>query len=315
MADFVVTIRSKNGSLEERAYTANDRAELFKKLAADGVTAVRVSEGAAGKKPRKAVKKAGAPSKGRGLLAAAIVVLVGGIVAWWMLDDGDSIDISERGAGRKKIRIEEVVPKAKTNKVEISKKPVVARQKTPPKTTPEQRIAILEKRAKETPLDLKPVTNRVFKTGVEQQIALIFTTPLGNPPPFLARMSLREESHLTEILMNRVDPKENDPEKIKEAKEMVALAKEELRAYIKEGGDIETFLEYYHGKLQQAFQERSACQSSVMKVIREEPEIAADFIREINKKLDEKGIRRVTIAPIVAKRIGYVDEENKHEEK
>ena len=85
MANYVVTIRTKDGSLAERDYTANDRAELFQKLAADGVTAVRVSEGAAGKKPCKAVKKVGAPSKGRGLLAAAIVVLGAGLAVWWMM--------------------------------------------------------------------------------------------------------------------------------------------------------------------------------------------------------------------------------------
>ena len=85
MANYVVTIRTKDGSLAERDYTANDRAELFQKLAADGVTAVRVSEGVAVKKPRKAVKKAGAPSKGRGLLAAAIVVLGAGLAVWWMM--------------------------------------------------------------------------------------------------------------------------------------------------------------------------------------------------------------------------------------
>ena len=96
MVDFVVTIRSKNGSLEERAYTANDRAELFKKLAADGITVVSVREGVASKKkqPRKAVKKAGAPSKGRGLLAAAIV-LVAGVAAWhFLFNDGEKPQIN-----------------------------------------------------------------------------------------------------------------------------------------------------------------------------------------------------------------------------
>lgn len=174
--------------------------------------------------------------------------------------------------------------------------------------TPEEHREMREQQAIEKAIDLEPVSNRVFKTGTEQQIALIFTTPLGNPPPFLAQITLHEEAHLIDILMNRVDPNETDSEKIREAKEVVELAKEELRSYIKEGGDIESFLEYYHGKLQQAFHERSAAQTSVMQVIRDEPEIAADYIREVNKRLDAKGIRRVTIAPIVADRIGYTED-------
>ena len=307
MADYIVTIRTKDGSLSERDYTANDRAELFQKLAADGVTAVRVSEGAAVKKPRKAVKKVGAPSKWRGLLAAAIVVLGAGLAVWWMMKGENSV-APKKEAKEPRKKIVAVVTNVTHRKVEDVKKSNSSARKSPPRITPEQRMSALEKRAREEPLDLRPTTNRVFKTGVEQQIALIFTTPLGNPPPFLAKMTLREESHLAEILMNRVDPNEKDPEKIKEAKEVVELAKAELREYIKEGGDIESFLEYYHGKLQQAFQERASYQSSVMRVIREEPEIAADFIREVNKKLDEKGIRRVTVAPIVAKRIGYEEE-------
>lgn len=83
MVDYIVTTRNADGALEERAYTAEDRADLFKKMAADGVTAVKVQEGVAGKKPRKAMKAA--PSKYRGLVAATIVVLGAGAALFFLM--------------------------------------------------------------------------------------------------------------------------------------------------------------------------------------------------------------------------------------
>ena len=56
---------------------------------------MRIEE-SSGKKPRKAAKKVasgGAPAKGRGLLAAAIVVLGAGLAVWWMMKGEGTVGI------------------------------------------------------------------------------------------------------------------------------------------------------------------------------------------------------------------------------
>ena len=121
-------------------------------------------------------------------------------------------------------------------------------------------------------------------------------------------ISINDEAHLTEIIMNSVKIKAGDSESIKIAKEQVELAKEELANYIKEGGDIHSFLKFYHDKLKEAHMVWKDAQISALKVCREEPDIAVAFIKEINESLDKKGIKRLSIPPGLKQLIGYNDE-------
>lgn len=161
----------------------------------------------------------------------------------------------------------------------------------------EERIDFLFEEAEKRPLNLEPSTNRVFATGTEQVLSWIFTTRLGDAPPPLPRISIHDEAHLAEILMNANEIKDTDSDRVADAKEMVMLAKAELKKFIKAGGDIEDFLEYYRGELVQAHNEWQESQRQAMQVLREEPELAADFISEVNGRLREKGIKPVMIPP------------------
>lgn len=172
------------------------------------------------------------------------------------------------------------------------------------KMSPEERIDFLFDEAAKKPIDLTAPTNRIFATGTEQVMSWIFTRRLGDIPPPLPAISIRDEAHLAEIIMNQNVVREGDSEQVAEAKEMVQLAKEELKKYIKEGGNIQDFLEYYRGKLVEAHEEWSASQRSVMKVLREEPEIALDYLDEVNARLEEKGIKPVTIPKRLLQRMG-----------
>ncbi len=172
------------------------------------------------------------------------------------------------------------------------------------KMSPEERIDFLFDEAAKKPIDLTAPTNRVFATGTEQVMSWIFTRKLGDMPPPLPAISIRDEAHLAEIIMNQNVVQEGDSAQVAEAKEMVQLAKEELKKYIKEGGNIQDFLEYYRGKLVEAHDEWSASQRSVMKVLREEPEIALDYLDEVNARLEEKGIKPVTIPKRLLQKMG-----------
>ena len=98
----------------------------------------------------------------------------------------------------------------------------------------EERREFLQKEMIEKPLDLTPTTNRAFRTGTEQVMSWIFTTDLGSMPPPLPRISIRDEAHIMEILDAPNPIFEGDSDRAKDAKEMVALAKEELRKFLDE---------------------------------------------------------------------------------
>ena len=173
--------------------------------------------------------------------------------------------------------------------------------------TPEERMQYLFEEAAKKPIDLTPSTNRLFKTGTEQVMRWIFTTELGAMPPPLPRIPIRDEAHMAEILMAKNPIFEGDSEKAKEAKQMVELAKKELIKYIKEGGTVYSFLEYYRGELMQAHNEWKERKKSVLQVVRDEPDLAADYIAEINNRLSQKGIRPVKLPPKLKEQLGIED--------
>jgi len=156
------------------------------------------------------------------------------------------------------------------------------------------------------PIDLAPKTNRIFRTGVEASMARIFMTRLGDPPPppFTTAIPLRDEAHLAEILVADNPALESDTEEQREAKETVELAKKEMSDYIKAGGDPGDFLAYYRGKLQDAFETRRESAKAFMQVLREEPDIAGEYLEQLNDRLAEKGIRTIELTEKQKQRMG-----------
>lgn len=256
------------------------------------------------------VKKseAKAPSKVKGIVAGLVTVCALGGLCLWLFSGGD-----DKPAPSAKLQvpstIKEVAPAAapvykEEPKVDDEAAKRRVRAEKLKKMTPDERWEFLLEEAKKKPLDLTPTTNQTFKTGTEQVMSWIFTTRLGNLPPPLPQTSMFDEAHLAEILIADNPILETDNEKQREAKEIVMEAKKELREYIKQGGDIDQFLEYYRGQLVQAHSEWQESQKSVMKVIREDPDIAGEYIKEVNERLAKKGIKPVMIPPPLAERVG-----------
>ena len=289
MVDFVVTIRSKNGSLKERAYTANDRAELFKKLAADGVSAVRVNEGVVGKKPRKAVGGSVSP-KGHFFVAVAVAVLVVGVTAWWMWPEPQKTVEVEKGV--KEPEVDAVNPR--------SVKPEKVRKKVEkPKTVTEAMSNLGEREKPQIKLrELSPeewlrITNRVFKTGTEQLMSIVFSTEVGDMPMPIPPISEEDRQNIVSILFSKNEIKESDSERVKDCKANVEHAKKEMIEYIKQGGDPDEFLQYYFKELKSAFELRNEAVSQISEVWEENPELAKQFLQKVNEKFTEEGIKLI----------------------
>ncbi len=160
--------------------------------------------------------------------------------------------------------------------------------------TPEEKIDYLDNRLANQPLP-DATSNRVYSTSLEQTIDWIFSCELGSPPPILPQISLYDQIHLAEILIRDNPILETDSDKVKESKEQMKLAKQEFIKFIKQGGNPDDFLPYYHGQLVAAHDEWKSARESIFEIVKTEPEIALEYAEQVNKKLSEKGIKTVVI--------------------
>ena len=162
------------------------------------------------------------------------------------------------------------------------------------KMTTDEKIEYLREQIKNTPIPETP-TNRLYATSLEQVMDWIFTCEVGNPPPLLPPMSLFDQMHLAEILVRDNPILDSDSEKAAESKEMMKIAKKDFMDFLKEGGNPDDFLPYYHGQLVAAHEEYKMARQSIVEIIRNDPDIAVDYIKKVNERLSEKGIKNVKI--------------------
>ena len=309
--NFTVTYRRKDGSLAKEVVEARDRADVFARMKERGLTPTSVANGG-----KVAASAAGAakPAWLKGAIAGALVVVLGIVAVFMLMPEKKPAPPAPKPKVEKpkveKPKVERPKPAPVTNEVAKVEEPhvpdpaLVARREKLKKMTPAERLDFLFEEAKQKPIDLTPSTNRAFRTGVEQVMAWIFTARKGSLPPPLPPLMIRDEAHMAEILVANNPILEGDSERVKDAKQMVELAKKELRQYVLEGGDVKDFLQYYHGQLLDAHKEWTATQRTVMKAIHEDPDAAPALIEEANKTLAEKGIKPLNIPPKLREKLG-----------
>ena len=248
----------------------------------------RPSEGAAKPEPKK-------PSAMRGVVAGLVVVAVAfGAVCYFMI--GGSQETPRHKADKERGRIKEVAP--------ATVKPAVEPQRARiahPKSVEDALANVGEMKHSEmiirrmTPEEWYDLTNRVFSTSTEQIMSWVFTLEPGNMPMPLPEIDAEERKNLAAILISRNKISENDSESAAFCKESVDFAKKEMAKYIREGGDPDEFLRYYHNELMNAFEYRCEVESQVSKLCRRQKdrEFAREFCERANELLKEKGIRQI----------------------
>lgn len=306
MKTFRVTKKSASGKPEEIILEAEDRNALFAELQKHCISAIKVDE-ASGALGGARVRKATVAKGGRGVsgafigIVAAFIAIVIAAAVWIAVQSGD--DGKDTGKPDKKTgAISEVAPSA-PSAPRADEPPAVdeealereRRRAAYKAMTPEERWEFVVERARNSPLREEPGTNRIFRTSTEQVMDWIFSCEVGDPPPLLPNLPLKEQLHLAEILALDNPIYDDDTERAKEAKETVKLVKKEFQDFIKEGGEPEEFLPYYHSQLVQAHEEWKTARKMIMDAIKEDPDIAADFISKVNERLAEKGIKQVTL--------------------
>ncbi len=236
-------------------------------------------------------------------LVVGVAAIVGVALAWLFLNsDADVEDPVKESTQQKRIKTVLPAPKS-SNPVEAKKETKVQsdedaerarRREMFSKMTTDEKIEYLREQIKNTPIPETPA-NRLYATSLEQVMDWIFTCEVGNPPPLLPPMSLFDQMHLAEILIRDNPILESDSEKAAESKEMMKIAKKEFMDFLKEGGNPDDFLPYYHGQLVAAHEEYKMARQSIVEIIRNDPDIAVDYIKKVNERLSEKGIKNVKI--------------------
>ncbi|MBO5906244.1 MAG: hypothetical protein J6Q84_07490 [Kiritimatiellae bacterium] len=318
MKQWTVTYREKSGLKTSVVIEAEDRAGVFAELKQRGINAISITEGAV-KAKRNAARSSSREgvSVSRsvwGIIATAVVVAIG-VVVWLAIskDDTQIVTVEKREKKKKDkdpAPIEKVLPveeQKDPRQIEIEKKRARLREELA-KMTPEEKRDFAMQVIKDRELDLTPTTNKPFRTTTELHLARIFTTEVGErPPPPIPKIPISDIAHLEQILTTGNPIIEGDSEKIQEGKQMVELAKAELREYIKEGGDPESFIDFYYSKLVSAYQERQSYFKEVIKVGAEEPEIVGEFYRQVNESLEKKGIKKLVFPEHVKAKLGLED--------
>ena len=283
-----VTVRGVDGKTEVITISAETRNDVFAELKKLGKNAIRIEE-SLGKKSRKA-KKSVASVKGRGLVVAAIIVLGAALVMWWIMQ-------GEENKAEKKVGKQERV--VNRNKVE-KRVPIVVKKDEGVKSKIDVALANignLEKpkiKVRElSPEEWLRITNRVFKTGTEQLMSIVFSTEPGDMPMPIPPISDEDKQNIVSILISKNPINESDSEKIKFCKENVALAKKEMIEYLKEGGDPDDFLRYYFQELKSAFELRNAAVDQIRETWEGEPELGRQFLEKVNEKFANEGIKLI----------------------
>ena len=236
-------------------------------------------------------------------LVVGVATIVGVALSWLFLHNNADVEDPVKESMQQK-RIKTVLPAPKSsNPVEAKKETKghsdedaerARRREMFSKMTTDEKIEYLREQIKNTPIPETP-TNRLYATSLEQVMDWIFTCEVGNPPPLLPPMSLFDQMHLAEILIRDNPILDSDSDKAAESKEMMKIAKKEFMDFLKEGGNPDDFLPYYHGQLVAAHEEYKIARQSIVEIIRNDPDIAVDYIKKVNERLSEKGIKNVKI--------------------
>ena len=178
----------------------------------------------------------------RGVVAGLVVVALAAACVVVFMGKGEK---SVEKVAKKPVRIKEVTPaaapvyqesKKDTNAVIAARKERAEKLK---KMTSLERFDYAIAELQKKPFDMNPGTNETFRTVTEEMVGEIFSTRLGDTPPQLPRIPLRDEVHMAEILIAANPAADGDDEETLEKKAIVEEVKKEMRDYLKKGGDIE----------------------------------------------------------------------------
>lgn len=340
---FTVIYRNEAGAQEREVFDVPSRAELFTILKTRGITPVAVREGVAAVPSG---NRGGISGRIKGVLAGTLVAVLAGIAGWFVLAPAPRPP--EPKAEKPKTARPARPPVVRRPRIPKPAEPAV--QPAPPRepdvldATRAKLAAVRARMKTASPYSLDQLrrkerdleellrdkkmqfhaTNKVdnshqpFKTCTEQVLDWVFNTNIGdNPPPFVPPMDAAEMANIGEILDRANEVLEDDSPEVADRKLMVEKAKQELKAYLAQGGSPGEFLNYYYNELQKYYEMRLEASDAVRKFVKEtDPETARKFLEKTNAELARKGIQPVMLSDRMKAKMGLpVDEPETKESK
>lgn len=268
-------------------------------------------KGATPVQPKVTAKK---PSPIRGLIAGGVVVVLA-VVAYFAFFSG-SEKPQKVEKPKKPSVIKEVkpapAPVAPTNTppaIDPKKMPDPHyKQPTNPKLPKKKYIPTIEEveKARLGP-DGKPRKMSIYKTPIEQALGMIFTTKLGSPPPMLPNIpAFTTEEQLNKFLETTFEYDKDAPQAVNENRILMQQVRNEFKNYLKDGGDIKGFVDYYVGELRASYDQWKTAQKMVVDMAREgeDPATIRAFRDKANEMLTAKGIKELAFPPSIRKAMG-----------
>ena len=308
---FKYTYRDAAGVQKSDWVDAETRQECFTALAERGIRPISVTEG---KRP---ASQGVGRSRGLryGILAGIVAVVVA--VATWLLTVHKGQQ-NEPPAQKPATLAPRDAPRVAKSNPKTIEKPSAPQGDAPPQPSkkPTGKLPAPSNLSEEVRAikaasltnAVAAVTNarpeQVFKTATEQVMSFIFNAEVGAMPPPLPTLPRNEMERIEEILNTPNLVKEGDSEEVAAQKQMLERAKQELKDYMAQGGTPAEFLRFYHEQLKKYYQERQDAQTLVMTMIRDEPEVAGEFMKKVNQRLAERGIKAVHIPKPFLERAG-----------
>jgi hypothetical protein len=295
MKQWTVYFRDKNGSKASVVIEAEDRSGVFAELKKRGISAISVTEGAFNKKPRKAASS-GAPSKGRGLFAAALLVLLAGVAMWFMWPEEKKV-VEEKRISNVKHGISEVKNSrgvTKSKEVGFIKRTIKGDNSNviKRKLTAQERVAAAQLRQKDIPL-AHPRKPKVFKNASDQILAMVAQIAEGKDVPPIP-IDKNFEKEFFQSLKEPILINEDDSENIKILKESVIALRKELSERADGGESAYNILKDYQKQMAEDYKVRSEMQSEARKILESGDRAGAEeFVKKINIALNQVGIKEI----------------------
>jgi hypothetical protein len=129
-----------------------------------------------------------------------------------------------------------------------------------------------------------------LSSGAERVLNMVFSSKLGAPPPPIFQIPFKESTNLIEILKRDIIVYDDDTQATIEWKENLAYAKNLLKEYIQQGGEVENFITYYQNELAKAFYERQELQQLYSELLKAgNTEMSDQYFTLANEELAKKG--------------------------
>ena len=225
----------------------------------------------------------------------AAVVFIGAVVVWWFLASKSNVpssmptkkDKTLKSVAPSREKEANPVPKVTvTQPAHQQGQPVVTTNMTTVATNGQQRLDRWG----------NPKHKPRFKSPTEYCLAMLFSTPLGKPPPPLPHIPEWDLAKMDEILNRPTEMLPDDSEALKEKKRICDLAKKEFKEFLENGGLDTEFFEYYRGKLMNYYRQWSDGQQMVDEAYESGGEsLARETADKINQLFNAKGLRAVSV--------------------